>query len=466
MKIKYLTAVLLSLLIVSLLSSCASSENVFSSIVGIGAPPGEKYCFVPSGAFCSDKEDVSSKAPEGIPFNDISITDYSDSVSLSADKMGIRPGNSDNTDALKTLLGKCSKDKLHAVKLKTGDYHFRSGGILFENLKDFTFNGNGSHLIIHQSSYLNDKPLVAIRNCSGLLLKNITIIYVKERYKNKKGEQLQVSPSTGVEVEHSAKLQFEQVKMSSIPTVGFLFKGADVEDVYMLKCLVTSCLKGMDIKDAGGSFFFKSCRFRNNAEGSVALSSHLPGYTFKTCFFYHNKGNDITVSAPGVLIEDSTFIHSEKSALLVISDDLFTSRDIIIQENIFDGAGADAKIDKDLKPEPPSVIAFSQISTSGDDTPHLSDRILISENKFMNFPGAAINAKYVSNLKVSGNLFLNRATEVGVEAGEHAGGILVDSSSGVVIQKNLWAGKGNKSKGVLFNPKTTKGILIEKNTQE
>ena len=466
MKIKYISAVLFSLLIVSLLSSCASTDNIFSSIVGLGTPPGEKYCFVPSGAFCSDKEDVSSKAPEGIPSNDISITDYSDSDALSADKMGILPGNKDNTDAFSILLSRCSKEKLHAVTLKSGDYHLRSGGVLFENLKDFTFNGNGSHLIIHQTPSVNGKPLVAIRNCSGLLLKNITVVFVKESVKNEKGEPVDISPVAGVEVEHSAKLQFDEVKMSSLPTVGFLFKGTDVENIYMLKCLVTSCLKGIDIKDAGGRFFIKSCRFRNNAEGSVALTSHLPGYTFKTCFFYHNKGNDMTVSAPGVLIEDSTFIHSEKHAVSVVSDDVFSSRDIIIQENIFDGVGVDANNTNSETQDVNSVISLSLISGSGVGGAPNSDRILIAENKFMNFPGVALNAQSVSSLKVSGNLFLNRATEEGVNAGRYAGGILVDSCSNVVIRKNLWAGKGNKSKGVLFNPDTTTGILIEKNTQE
>ena len=93
-----------------------------------------------------------------------------------------------------------------------------------------------------------------------------------------------------------------------------------------------------------------------------------------------------------------------------------------------------------------------------------ASRILIAENKLLNFPNYAVSLNSANNATIKGNLFINRSKYE--PENKKRGGVLLDRVTNAVVKKNLWEGKENLSAGIYFNPENTVIFSLEDNLKE
>jgi len=302
---------------------------------------------------------------------------------------------------------------------------------------------------------LRDFSLVSITNCVDSVFQNFRVT-VAEIGNN---EEL---TSTAVKVTDSNNIRFDSVKISSPHGDGFVFLGEKVKKIHMLKCEVVAGSDALRITDTGGMFFIHGCRFRNNSGDSVYVDGNSSDYIIKSCFFYNNKGNDLQIRASRVLVENCTFLRT--GGIPVLFRGKFDEKNgkkienIIVCENFFDGVNSNPDDKKDFTP---SCILFEPGMKFNK---YEADKILIEENKLLNFPGYSVSLISAKNITVKGNLFINRTkSNSGIAK---RGAITLDNVSNTVIKRNLWEGKLNKSPGVLFVPDNTEKFIFKDNLKE
>lgn len=181
----------------------------------------------------------------------------------------------------------------------------------------------------------------------------------------------------------------------------------------------------------------------------------------RNCRFSTNRGRGILIASNNVTIENNRFFHTERSAILICMGyskywaDGKEVSNIVIRNNVFDSISP--LKERELFPVIYlSPYFFTDPSREKTNYPVFRD-LLITGNKFINFPGAIIFAASSKNLIISENTIsrsVPRKTEF-----KYSGAVGVEYSYDIFLTGNKWLKtKLMPMPGVFFNRYTTKGV--------
>jgi len=177
----------------------------------------------------------------------------------------------------------------------------------------------------------------------------------------------------------------------------------------------------------------------------------------RNCRVHDNRGRGILIHPENVTVEDNTFFHTERSAVMVLCgyantwSEGYGASNIVIRNNRFDRI---ARL-KEREMFPViyiSVYRNTDPSREKTDFPILRD-ILIEGNEFLDSPGAIVYAAAVKNLTIRGNT-IEAMTPRNYDF-YYRGSIGTESSSDIYVTGNRW-----RESPLVPEP----GIFLDKNT--
>ncbi|WP_309380811.1 right-handed parallel beta-helix repeat-containing protein [Cerasicoccus frondis] len=151
-----------------------------ASLLPISAQSIEPAGELPSGTLVPPTASIGQEAP---PTEIIEPTEFTvdlprepkDAKEASVASFGASPSSPDNWQAFTDAIAFCRSEGVHRLTIPPGVYHFTTPeAVSFENLTDFTLDGQGAELIFQYPTG-NNAAMVQIQNCKRVLIEHLTI---------------------------------------------------------------------------------------------------------------------------------------------------------------------------------------------------------------------------------------------------------------------------------------------------